>query len=84
MFWAYATTIGSFLAATAILSDIMAPLASRLFTAQIISFEILVWIRKLHLGPHEHFNWGQRHLRFPRQRNLGRLRLHLPRRQWQA
>jgi uncharacterized membrane protein YphA (DoxX/SURF4 family) len=58
MFWAYATTIGFFLAAAAILSGIMAPLASRLLTAEIVGFEILVWIPKLLAGPHEHFNWA--------------------------
>lgn len=44
IFWAYATTIGFFLAAAAILSGIKAPLASRLLTAEIVGFEILVWI----------------------------------------
>jgi uncharacterized membrane protein YphA (DoxX/SURF4 family) len=58
MFWAYATTIGFFLAAAAILSGIMAPLASRLLTAEIVGFEILVWIPKLLTGPHDHINWA--------------------------
>jgi len=58
MFWAYVTTIGFFLAAVAILSGIMAPLASRLVTAEIAAFEILVWIPKLVAGPHEHGNWA--------------------------
>jgi hypothetical protein len=58
MFWAYATTIGFFLVAAAILSGIMAPLASRLLTAEIVGFEILVWIPKLLAGPHDHFNWA--------------------------
>lgn len=58
MFWAYATTIGFFLAAVAILSGILAPLASRLVTAEIVGFEILVWIPKLIAGPHDHFNWA--------------------------
>jgi uncharacterized membrane protein YphA (DoxX/SURF4 family) len=58
MFWAYATTIGFFLAATAILSGIMAPLASRLLTAEIVGFELLVWIPKLIADPHDHFNWA--------------------------
>lgn len=58
MFWAYVTTIGFFLAAAAILSGIMAPLASRLITAEIVAFEILVWIPKLIAGPHDHFNWA--------------------------
>jgi uncharacterized membrane protein YphA (DoxX/SURF4 family) len=58
MFWAYVTTIGFFLAAAAILTGIMAPLASRLITAEIVGFEILVWIPKLVAGPRQHFNWG--------------------------
>ncbi len=58
IFWAYVTTIGFFLAAAAILSGIMAPLASRLITAEILGFEILVWIPKLLAGPHDHFNWA--------------------------
>jgi len=58
MFWAYATTIGFFLAAVAILSGILAPLASRLVTAEIVCFELLVWIPKLVAGPHDHVNWA--------------------------
>lgn len=58
MFWEYATTIGFFLAAVAILTGIMAPLASRLVTAEILAFEIFVWIPKLVAGPHDHFNWA--------------------------
>jgi uncharacterized membrane protein YphA (DoxX/SURF4 family) len=58
MFWAYFTTIGFFLAAAAILSGIIAPLASRLVTAEILGFEILVWIPKLLAGPHDHINWA--------------------------
>lgn len=58
MFWAYVTTIGFFWAAAAILTGIMDRLASRLITAEILSFEILVWIPKLVAGPHEHFNWA--------------------------
>jgi uncharacterized membrane protein YphA (DoxX/SURF4 family) len=58
VFWAYFTTIGFFLAAAAILSGIMAPLASRLVTAEILGFEILVWFPKLLAGPHGHSNWA--------------------------
>ncbi len=58
LFWAYVTTIGFFLAAAAILSGIMAPLASRLVTVEIVGFEILVWIPKLLADPHDHFNWA--------------------------
>jgi uncharacterized membrane protein YphA (DoxX/SURF4 family) len=58
MFWAYATTLGFFGAAIAILTGIMAPLASRLLTAEIITFELLFWIPNLTAGPKNHFNWG--------------------------
>jgi uncharacterized membrane protein YphA (DoxX/SURF4 family) len=58
LFWCYATTIGFFLAAAAILSGIMAPLASRLLTAEIVGFELLVWIPKLLASPHDHFIWS--------------------------
>lgn len=58
MFWASATTIGFFLAAASILSGIMAPLASRLLTGEIVGFELLVWIPKLVASPHEHFLWA--------------------------
>jgi uncharacterized membrane protein YphA (DoxX/SURF4 family) len=58
IFWDYFTTIGFFAAAAAILSGIMAPLAARLLTAEIVGFEFLVWIPKLVAGPHVHFNWA--------------------------
>lgn len=58
MFWAYVTTIGFFLAAVAIISGILSPLASRLITAEIFGFEILVWIPKLFAGPRDHINWA--------------------------
>ncbi len=58
MFWAYATTIGFFGAAIAILTGIMAPLAARLLTAEIVIFELLVWIPNLFAKPNSHFNWA--------------------------
>jgi uncharacterized membrane protein YphA (DoxX/SURF4 family) len=58
MFWAYATTLGFFGAAVAILTGIMAPLASRLLTAEIVIFEFLFWIPNLLAGPRNHFNWA--------------------------
>lgn len=58
MFWAYVTTIGFFLAAAAILTGVMDRLATRLITAEILGFEILVWLPKLAAGPHEHFIWA--------------------------
>ena len=58
MFWAYATTIGFFLAAVAILLRLVVPLAARLLTAEIVGFELFVWFPKLAAGPHDHFNWA--------------------------
>lgn len=58
MFWAYATTLGFFAAAVAILTGILAPLAARLLTAEIVAFELLVWIPNLYKDPHNHFNWA--------------------------
>jgi len=58
MFWAYATTMGFFGAAVAILTGIMAPLAARLLTAEIVIFELLIWIPNLSGAPNQHFNWA--------------------------
>jgi uncharacterized membrane protein YphA (DoxX/SURF4 family) len=58
MFWAYATTLGFFGAAVAILTGIMAPLAARLLTLEIVVFELLVWVPNLSGGPKNHFNWA--------------------------
>jgi uncharacterized membrane protein YphA (DoxX/SURF4 family) len=58
MFWAYATTLGFFGAAVAILTGILAPLASRLLTAEIVLFELLFWIPNLSTGPSNHVNWA--------------------------
>ncbi|HKF47016.1 MAG TPA: hypothetical protein VKB38_06620 [Terracidiphilus sp.] len=58
LFWAYATTISFFLAAAAILTGIMAPLAARLLTAEIVGFEILLWLPMLIAAPRVHFNWA--------------------------
>jgi uncharacterized membrane protein YphA (DoxX/SURF4 family) len=58
MFWAYATTLGFFSAAVAILTGILVPLASRLLTAEIVIFELLFWIPKIFPGQRNHFNWA--------------------------
>lgn len=58
MFWAYVTTLGFFAATVAILSGIRAPLAARLLTAEIMVFELLVWMPKLYAGPRTHFLWA--------------------------
>ena len=58
LFWAYATTISFFLAAAAILSGRAALLAARLLTAEIVGFQLLVWIPNLVAAPRQHFNWA--------------------------
>jgi uncharacterized membrane protein len=58
IFWAYATTVGFLLAAMAILSGVMAQLALRLVTAEIVGFELFVWVPRLLADPHNHFNWA--------------------------
>jgi uncharacterized membrane protein YphA (DoxX/SURF4 family) len=58
MFWAYATTLGFFGAAVAILTGIMAKLAARLLTAEIVIFELLFWIPNLRADRSSHFNWA--------------------------
>jgi hypothetical protein len=58
MFWAYATTMGFFGAAVSILTGILAPLAARLLTAEIVIFELLFWIPRLSPWPGNHFNWS--------------------------
>ena len=77
MFWAYATTMGFFGAAVAILTGIMAPLAARLLTAEIVIFELLVWIPETLRGAKQSLQLGgQRDLHRVGRRQLGRLRLH--------
>jgi uncharacterized membrane protein YphA (DoxX/SURF4 family) len=58
VFWAIATAICFVLAAVAILSGVLAGLASRLLTAMIVGFEALVWAPRLFTSPHEHFSWS--------------------------
>jgi hypothetical protein len=58
MFWAYVTTMGFFGAAVAILTGIMAPLAARLLTAEIMIFELLFWVPRVFAEPRNHVNWG--------------------------
>ena len=58
MFWAGATAAGFLLGAAAILSGIQAGVAARLLTAEIMGFEILVWVPKFIADPHSHFNWA--------------------------
>jgi len=58
MFWVVATMICFFLAAAAILSGILAALASRLLVIMICGFEALVWAPQLFTAPHNHFLWA--------------------------
>ena len=58
MFWATTTTIALALAAIALLSDHSALLASRLLTAMIVSFGLLIWLPALFGDPHKLMNWA--------------------------
>lgn len=59
MFWAVATSVAFALAAIAILSGMQALLASRLLTAMIVLFGLLVWLPAIFADPHSHFNWSE-------------------------
>ena len=58
MFWAIATTIAFGLAALAVLSGYKALLASRLLTAMLVLFGIIIWLPTLHAAPIR-FNWSE-------------------------
>jgi uncharacterized membrane protein YphA (DoxX/SURF4 family) len=58
MFWAIATAIAFALAAIALLSGSSALLASRLLTAMIVGFGLLVWLPAAFADPHQLFNWA--------------------------
>jgi hypothetical protein len=58
MFWAITTTIAFALAAIALFSGRSALLASRLLTAMIIGFGLLLWLPALFADPHKQFNWA--------------------------
>ena len=59
MFWAMATTAAFALAAIALLTGFMARLASRLTTAMILGFGLLVWLPALFANPHSFGNWSE-------------------------
>jgi hypothetical protein len=59
LFWAVTTTVAFGLAAIAILSGRQALLASRLLTAMLLLFGILVWVPMLFADPHSHANWSE-------------------------
>ena len=58
MFWAVSTTIAFGLAAVALLTGRSALLASRLLTAMIMGFGLLVWLPRPFADPHQLFNWA--------------------------
>jgi uncharacterized membrane protein YphA (DoxX/SURF4 family) len=57
-FWAMATGTAHLLAGIAVLSGILAALASRLLTAMLITFGALVWAPSLFAHPGEHMVWA--------------------------
>src|ERR1700722_1973844 len=58
MFWAVVTTIAFGLAAVALLSGRMAPIAAWLLTAMIAVFGVVVWLPILIADPHDHSSWA--------------------------
>jgi hypothetical protein len=58
MFWAITTTIAFALAAIALLSGRSALLASRLLTAMLIGFGLLVWLPAPFAEPQKLINWA--------------------------
>jgi hypothetical protein len=59
MFWAIATTVAFALAAVALLSGRLALLASRLLTATLILFGLLVWLPLVFSDPQKMSNWTE-------------------------
>jgi uncharacterized membrane protein YphA (DoxX/SURF4 family) len=59
MFWAMATSAAFALAAIALLTGFMARLASRLTTAMIVGFGLLIWLPALFADPHSFLNWAE-------------------------
>jgi len=58
VFWAITTTVCFALAAIALLTGRSALLASRLLTAMIVGFGLLVWLPRPFADPHQLFNWA--------------------------
>lgn len=58
MFWAIATTVLFALAAIALFSGRSALLASRLLTAMLVGFGLLVWLPALFADPHKLISWA--------------------------
>jgi uncharacterized membrane protein len=59
MFWAVATTVAFALAAIALLTGLMARLASRLTALMLAGFALLVWLPALLAHPHSFVNWTE-------------------------
>ncbi|MGR4064890.1 MAG: hypothetical protein ACLQPV_05525 [Vulcanimicrobiaceae bacterium] len=59
MFWAIATTVAFGHAAVARLTGFTALLASRLTTAMLFGFGLLVWLPALFADPHSFVNWSE-------------------------
>lgn len=57
-FWAVVTGVAHLLAGIAILSGVLDVLASRLLTAMLVSFGVLVWAPSLFDNPREHMVWA--------------------------
>ena len=58
MFWAIATTIFFALASIALFSGRFALIASRLLTAMIVGFQLLIWLPAPLADPHKLINWA--------------------------
>jgi hypothetical protein len=58
MFWAITTTVAFALAAVALLTGRFALLASRLLTAMIIGFGLVIWLPAPFEDPHKLINWA--------------------------
>jgi hypothetical protein len=59
MFWAVTTTVLFALAAVALVTNRMAPLAARLLTLMLVIFGLIVWVPLVILDPHSHTNWSE-------------------------
>ena len=57
-FWAILTGLAHVMAGLAILSGVQAALASRLFTAMLLTFGALVWLPSLIASPTKHMVWA--------------------------
>lgn len=64
MFWVVATTVAFALAAVALLTNLLAPLASRLTTLMLVIFGLFVWIPVLGSHPGSHGDWSETILTF--------------------